>query len=480
MGKLKTGGAKSLGDDPLALAALYFAGLGVKWKSQAEAAQKLTNLGSRVRRAQIQQAVAVSAFPKEVLALFSDVGMLHETARQLIRARNKIGITDLVSRAALVDPGGKSRTEIVAHLCGRESDKALRATYRTDSPLALYRRYVEGLRAKAWATMREAADAMGIAHSRIVCASAVANLPEELTSVLPADCLTFEMGRAIADLVAVRGVEAIRKEAVAARNLVPRLSPQRFLARLMGIDGSQFVAKVRRAPERRGRPGRLFVEIHLDATDPDSESRLELLIDCLNVEFAGRLAKAESGAKVSTTIVAPRVDPRGPYLAEQQRRLNRPAPLSSLSIPPHLSGSMGANRSDAVPPFGVIDDRSALEHWLSAYENPATRNRYRNEVERLLLWAVIAKRKPLSSIDVTDANEFINQFAVDPQPRTVWVMKGKRSRDEPTWRPFRGPLSHESRRKALERLRKCFDDLVLGQYLAANPFTTVNVDPPSL
>lgn len=92
-----------------------------------------------------------------------------------------------------------------------------------------------------------------------------------------------------------------------------------------------------------------------------------------------------------------------------------------------------------------------------------------------MLWAIIAKRKPLSSIDVADANEYINEFAVDPRPRSVWVMKGQRSRDVPTWRPFRGPLSYESRRKALERLRKCFDDLVSLEYLVANPFQTVEV-----
>src|SRR5690349_12359919 len=108
----------TLADDPLALAALYRAGLGLKWGSQAEAAERLTSLGLRVRRAQIQQALAVSAFPDKILALFSDVGIVHETARLLVRARNKNGIAYLVSRAAVIDPAGKSRTEILAHLCG--------------------------------------------------------------------------------------------------------------------------------------------------------------------------------------------------------------------------------------------------------------------------------------------------------------------------------------------------------------------------
>jgi hypothetical protein len=217
------------------------------------------------------------------------------------------------------------------------------------------------------------------------------------------------------------------------------------------------------------------VELHLVASDVDSKSRLETLVACLNVEFAKRLATANKAASDTDSIVVPREDPLRPYLAEQQQRLNRPVPLSRLSAPPHLSGATGSNRGAGKSPVGMRDDRSALEHWLSVYENPATKNRYQNEVERLMLWAIIAKRKPLSSIDVADANEYINEFAVDPSPRSVWVMKGQRSRDVPTWRPFRGPLSYESRRKALERLRKCFDDLVSLEYLVANPFQTVEV-----
>ncbi len=475
MSNLNIGGTNNVGDDPLALAALYRAGLNLKWQNQTDAARQLTSVGLRVRRAQIQQALAVSAFPREILALFSHVGIVHETARLLVRARNEKGVAELVRRAGLIDPAGKSRTEILAHLSGTDRAIDFRDTYKKDSPLALYGRYVEGLRLNTWTTMREASEVMGIAHSRLVSAAAVAELPGDLTSVLPATCLTFEMGRALADLIAVRGVEAVRKEALAVKRLGRQLSPQGLLARLMGLDDSQFLAKVRRAPERNGRPGGIFVELHLNASDVDNKSRLETLVACLNVEFGKRLATANNATSDADSIVVPREDPLRPYLAEQTQRLNRPIHLSRLSAPPHLSGATGSNRSAGKSPLGVHDDRSALEHWLSAYENPATKSRYQNEVERLMLWAIIAKGKPLSSIDVADANEYINKFAVDPRPRSVWVMKGQGSRDVPTWRPFRGPLSDESRRKALETLRKCFADLVSLEYLVANPFQTVKV-----
>ncbi|NUY06146.1 hypothetical protein G5S42_43265 [Paraburkholderia sp. JPY169] len=471
---MKIAGAKKIGDDPLSLAALYRAGLGTKWHNKTEAAARLTSLGLRIHRNQIQQALAVSAFPREVLSLFRDVGLVHQTVRELVRAKNSIGMADLVSRAAIVDPAGKSRTEILAHLCGSRCQTDFRPTYKSESPLALHARYLEGLRLGTWATMREAAERMDIAHSRLVAASAVADLPLEITSVLPSDSLTFEVGRAIADLVAIRGVEAIRKQAVVARRLDPLVSPQRLLARLMGIEASQFLAKVKRAPQSRGRPGGLFVELHLDASDPDSESRLETLVGLLNVEFARRSATAGRVAQVSQRKAVPQQDRRQQYLAEQQHRLNRPVPLSRLSLPPHLSGSEGSNRSAAMLSVGICDDRSALEHWLSKFENATTRDRYQREVERLLLWAIIAKRKPLSSIDADDADEYINRFAANPQPRSIWVGKGQRSREDPSWRPFRGPLSDESRRRTLLTLRGCFDDLVAQDYLIANPFQGID------
>ncbi|MGF6301086.1 MULTISPECIES: hypothetical protein [Paraburkholderia] len=458
------------GDDPLALAALYRAGLGSKWETMTEAAVAMAAVGVRASKNRIVQAVAVSEFPTEILALFASVGMVNRTARELIRARNEQGIADMVARSASLNPAGKSRSEILAHVCNTRSTSGYRRTYTGEIPLALNERYVQGCRSGLWSTVRQAADAMGISHSRLTMASAIAALPQELLNALPTGGLTFETGRALVDLVALRGEKVICEEAISLQNIVPRLSPQRLLNRLVGIDCSPFQAKVRRGKKKNGRSGGLFVELHLDPSDPESESRLEILVGLLNVEFGSRSVKAGSG------VVVPKEDHLRPYLAQQQQRLNRPAPLSRLSVPPDLSGSAGTNRDTSVPPAGIDDDRAALDRWLSDYTSPATRNRYQNELERLLLWALLAKGKPLSSIDVNDANEYINRFTLDPQPSSMWVMRGRRPRDEPTWRPFRGPLSDESRQKALHIVKKCFNDLILYRYLVANPFQNVKVD----
>ncbi|MGF6870677.1 hypothetical protein OKW35_000131 [Paraburkholderia sp. MM5477-R1] len=455
-------------DDPLALAALYRAGLGSKWETMTEAAVAMAAVGVRASKNRIVQAVAVSEFPTEILALFASVGMVNRTARELIRARNEQGIADMVARSASLNPAGKSRSEILAHVCNTRTTSGYRRTYTGESPLALNERYVQGCRSGLWSTVRQAADAMGISHSRLTMASAIAALPQELLNALPTGGLTFETGRALVDLVALRGEKVICEEAISVQNIVPRLSPQRLLSRLIGIDCSPVQVKVRRGKKKNGRSGGLFVELYLDPSDPESESRLETLVGLVNLEFG-------SVSKVGSAAIVPREERLRPYLAQKQR-LDRPAPLSRLSVPPHLSGSAGTNRDTAMPPVGIDDDRAALERWLSDYTSPVTKNRYQNELERLLLWALFAKGKPLSSIDVNDANEYINRFTLDPQPSSVWVMRGRRSRDEPTWRPFRGPLSDESRQKALHIVKKCFNDLIVHRYLVANPFQNVKVE----
>ncbi|MEW6346241.1 MAG: phage integrase family protein [Paraburkholderia sp.] len=150
-------------------------------------------------------------------------------------------------------------------------------------------------------------------------------------------------------------------------------------------------------------------------------------------------------------------------------------PLEYFLIPPDLDGSAGANRNLLKNNSGAQNDQQAIDFWLADYENPNTREKYRTEAERLLLWAIFAKGKPLSSLNINDAREYINVFLVDPQPAGTWVMQQAIPRNEPGWKPFRGPLAVKSRQDALTAMKKFFGDLVNAQYLDHNAFAKLKV-----
>jgi site-specific recombinase XerD len=150
-------------------------------------------------------------------------------------------------------------------------------------------------------------------------------------------------------------------------------------------------------------------------------------------------------------------------------------PLESLLLPSANDGSQGTNRHQLKNYSGAQNDREAIEFWLANYENDNTREKYRTEAERLLLWAIFAKGKPLSSLEITDAREYINRFLLDPQPRAQWVMTRAEPRDRPQWRPFRGPLSVKSRQDALAALKRFFADLVDAEYFGHNVFAKIKV-----
>jgi len=169
--------------------------------------------------------------------------------------------------------------------------------------------------------------------------------------------------------------------------------------------------------------------------------------------------------------------PAGSILPVQQLRrepVTGIVPMEYFLIPPELDGSAGANRNVVKNNSNAHNDLQAIEFWLADYENP-TRDRYRAHAERLLLWAIFAKGKPLSSLAITDAREYINAFLVDPQPATRWINPDPVPRSDPSWRPFRGPLSLKSRQDALAALKKFFGDLVNAQYLDHNAFAKIKV-----
>lgn len=82
--------------------------------------------------------------------------------------------------------------------------------------------------------------------------------------------------------------------------------------------------------------------------------------------------------------------------------------------------------------------------WLQSLSN--TQRAYRKEVERFLLWAIVHKGKPLSSMTNEDCTEY-RDFLADPQPRSRWCGERGRERWSLLWRPFEGPLSSSAQRR---------------------------------
>ncbi|KVN19065.1 MULTISPECIES: phage integrase family protein [unclassified Burkholderia] len=148
-------------------------------------------------------------------------------------------------------------------------------------------------------------------------------------------------------------------------------------------------------------------------------------------------------------------------------------PLEALRVPAALDGSAGLNRAPVPAHQAELNtDLQAVHAWISirGARSDATRRAYRREAERLLLWAIVAKGKPLSSLNTPDCAEYLDQFLRDPQPAERWIGRGRVERFDPAWRPFVGPLSERSRDTARRILNAMGAWLVDQQYLRVNPF----------
>lgn len=155
--------------------------------------------------------------------------------------------------------------------------------------------------------------------------------------------------------------------------------------------------------------------------------------------------------------------------------------LFDMDVPDTLLGHAGTNRGgECDARIKVNNDVEAVQLWLSQFANsPNTLACTRRESERLLMWAIKARKKSLSSLSRDDLSAYCS-FMSDPQPADVWQMStGKRlGRQDPQWRPFGGPLSPVSVRQAVMTLRSMFAWLCQIGYLKENPLSTeLNLSP---
>ncbi len=147
-----------------------------------------------------------------------------------------------------------------------------------------------------------------------------------------------------------------------------------------------------------------------------------------------------------------------------------PIPLEVFSPPASLNGELGLNRAPTTvtKQIDANNDLQAIQTWLLEFtHSPQTQRTYRKEAERLLLWAIIAKQKPFSSLSRDDLRDY-QLFLADPQPQQNWCGL-RRPRINPSWRPFTGPLSQDSIAQAISIINALFNYLVEAGYLSGNP-----------
>ena len=162
-------------------------------------------------------------------------------------------------------------------------------------------------------------------------------------------------------------------------------------------------------------------------------------------------------------------------------------PYEKFVLPEELDGRVGWHRA---PPERCVllaaNDHEAVGAWLAS-KRPrngqagqggndgqgalsSTRRAYRKEAERLLLWAVLERKKALSSLSVEDATLY-RAFLADPP--ASWCGPRHHQRWSPLWRPLEGPLSAPALRQSLIILKSLFAFLMSQGYVTGNPFAAV-------
>lgn len=145
---------------------------------------------------------------------------------------------------------------------------------------------------------------------------------------------------------------------------------------------------------------------------------------------------------------------------------------------PHISlaldGSSGTNRAPSSQlQIRASNDWEAVSCWLDEYKEKATTYRtYRKEAERLLMWCVAERRKPLSSLQRADFDDYA-AFLRNPQPHERWCAPKGAPRGSQNWRPFTGPLSPSAIATSFAVLDSMMSYLLDANYLRFNPLSLI-------
>lgn len=149
-------------------------------------------------------------------------------------------------------------------------------------------------------------------------------------------------------------------------------------------------------------------------------------------------------------------------------------PWERLQAPENLNGSRGQFRAPVAScALSARNDHEAVTAWLDRQESAATLRAYRKEAERLILWAILERGKPMSSLTAEDATAY-RTFLRRPTPHLRWVGP-PRPRSAPDWRPFAGALAPTSVAYTLTVVGAMYRWLVEQRYLLVNPFAGLKV-----
>ena len=156
-------------------------------------------------------------------------------------------------------------------------------------------------------------------------------------------------------------------------------------------------------------------------------------------------------------------------------------PLERFMPPSDRDGRLGSNRAPlAQCKVAASNDYEAIRAWLRLrVAGTHTWRAYRKEAERFLLWAVLERRKALSSLDGDDCVAYRDFLA---SPGSLWTGPRHAQRWSESWRPFEGALSVRSQATALTIVRTLCEWLVRRHYLDSNPWDDVprRPDAPSM
>ncbi len=160
-------------------------------------------------------------------------------------------------------------------------------------------------------------------------------------------------------------------------------------------------------------------------------------------------------------------------------------PLENLLIPQALDGAQGINRGERSL-LSAHNDLAAIQAWLNKCKPGGhTVRSYRKEAERFVLWAVVEKGKPVSSLTVEDCIDYRDflwdlgrvtpavwskKFRID---QARWLGTRGTPRWSEFWRPFEGPLTASSQKTALVIVQSLCQWLTDQHYLHGNPFKSV-------